>query len=523
MMKQDKLWKKVGISVLTAGLLVNGAFFQAVPAQAETGEMQANSKLFFKNDAEDLFDGYLRNLFGIRKTKDIFSNKKAGYGLDSYSKLTKEEKKFYTYLHDAVAKIADGTETSTQVVIKDSILLKAYGSSGDYDEELMQDHAWNAMQYLQFDDPYELYWCDLTQGFSAGVSGGNIIVTIPVGADYAGEYEYTVDNSRVVRAKKAKENADRIISENAGKSNYEKLKAYKDAICDLVVYDDSASGNLDESGVGIDPWQMVSVFDGDAETNVVCEGYSKGFQYLCDQSEFTHNRISSRIVTGTLGNGTGAGPHMWNVITMNDGLNYIVDVTNCDEGSGGYPDKLFLAGTAGSVSGGYVFDVDGDEMPYTYDEQTLYVYDTSQLSLAGKNYDISNPDAKELAPSDSQTEEPSVEEQTAETSDPEEDEYEDIVPEKTSILSVKAGKKAFTVKWKKQTENVTGYQIQYALNAKFTKGKKTAEVSKAKTSLTIKKLKAKKRYYVRVRTFYEDEYGFVASGWSEKKSVVTKK
>ena len=62
--------------------------------------MQANSELFFKNDVEDLFDGYLRNLFGIRKTKDIFSNKKAGYGLDSYSKLTKEEKKFYTYVYE---------------------------------------------------------------------------------------------------------------------------------------------------------------------------------------------------------------------------------------------------------------------------------------------------------------------------------------------------------------------------------------------------------------------------------------
>ena len=39
--------------------------------------------------------------------------------------------------------------------------------------------------------------------------------------------------------------------------------------------------------------------------------------------------------------GTGAGDHMWNIVTMDDGCNYLVDVTNCDTGSIGAPGKLF--------------------------------------------------------------------------------------------------------------------------------------------------------------------------------------
>lgn len=92
---------------------------------------------------------------------------------------------------------------------------------------------------------------------------------------------------------------------------------------------------------------------------------------------------------------------------------------------------------------------------------------------------------------------------------------------KTSITSVKRAKKAFTVKWAKK--KVTGYEIQYATNSKFTKGKKVVKVTKAGTvSKKISKLKAKKRYYVRVRG-YINKYGKTYySGWSAKKSVMTK-
>ena len=71
----------------------------------------------------------------------------------------------------------------------------------------------------------------------------------------------------------------------------------------------------------------------------------------------------------------------------------------------------------------------------------------------------------------------------------------------TTITSVKAQSKAFTVKWKKKS-GITGYQIQYSTNSKFKKGNKSIKIKNAKTiSKKITKLKAAKKYYVRIRTY----------------------
>ena len=80
--------------------------------------------------------------------------------------------------------------------------------------------------------------------------------------------------------------------------------------------------------------------------------------------------------------------------------------------------------------------------------------------------------------------------------------YFTIKPKATSISSLKAGSKKFTVKWKKQATQTTGYQVQVATNKKFKKNKKTVTIKKQKTTkTTVKKLKAKKKYYVRVCTY----------------------
>lgn len=106
--------------------------------------------------------------------------------------------------------------------------------------------------------------------------------------------------------------------------------------------------------------------------------------------------------------------------------------------------------------------------------------------------------------------------------------YFTIVPKSTTLSKVTAGKKKFTVKWKKQTKQVTGYQIQYATNSKFTKNKKTITINKNKTtSKTVSKLKAKKKYYVRVRTYktvkINGKSTKIYSAWSKAKTVTTKK
>lgn len=97
-------------------------------------------------------------------------------------------------------------------------------------------------------------------------------------------------------------------------------------------------------------------------------------------------------------------------------------------------------------------------------------------------------------------------------------------PKETAVTGKpKASKKAFTVKWSKQTD-VSGYQIQYSTNKKFRKkGTKIKTVKKpSAVKVTIKKLKAGKKYYVRIRTYKTVNGKDYYSGWSKAKTVKVK-
>lgn len=91
------------------------------------------------------------------------------------------------------------------------------------------------------------------------------------------------------------------------------------------------------------------------------------------------------------------------------------------------------------------------------------------------------------------------------------------------IKKVKAGKKKVSVSWKKSAQSITGYQIQYSTSASFKKGKKTITISgKKKQSRTIKKLKTKKKYYIRIRTYQVINGKKTVSKWSKTKKFKTK-
>ena len=95
-------------------------------------------------------------------------------------------------------------------------------------------------------------------------------------------------------------------------------------------------------------------------------------------------------------------------------------------------------------------------------------------------------------------------------------------PKSAKIKKVKSAKKAVSVEWKK-VSGVKGYEIQVATDKKFKKNKKTATVKKQKTTkVTIKKLKAKKKYYVRIRTYKTANGKKVYSSWSKVKTIKTK-
>ena len=224
---------------------------------------------------------------------------------------------------------------------------------------------------LLADIPYEFYWFDKESAYKYSLGktlsyktdstdptikiliGIAPYLEMKVSADYSqtgalGTYE--LNASKITRAKNAAARAASWVSEANSKytKDYQKLIFFRKKICDAVSY----HKNYSNANYG-DIWQMISVFDNNSNTKVVCEGYAKAFRYLCDCSG-----IECLLVTGTMIGGTGAGAHMWNVVTLN-GNNYLVDVTNCDTGSIGEPNKLFLKGRGGIQAATNIYEIAG--------------------------------------------------------------------------------------------------------------------------------------------------------------------
>jgi len=103
-----------------------------------------------------------------------------------------------------------------------------------------------------------------------------------------------------------------------------------------------------------------------------------------------------------------------------------------------------------------------------------------------------------------------------------------IKPKPTKVTKVTAKSKGFKLTWSKRIKQVDGYQIQYSTNNKFEKNNKTLLIKDdTKTSRNITKLKGKKTYYARVRTYKIVKVGgkntVIYSKWSRAQSVKTLK
>ena len=104
-----------------------------------------------------------------------------------------------------------------------------------------------------------------------------------------------------------------------------------------------------------------------------------------------------------------------------------------------------------------------------------------------------------------------------------------IVPTGTSVSKFTKAKRAFTVKWKKPSKanlkQTTGYQVRWSTSKKFTKKTTKTMTVKAtsaagkKCTLKVSKLKAKKTYYVQVRTYKKVGGKTYYSSWSKAKAV----
>ena len=347
-------------------------------------------------DQEDLFAGYVQQQF---------YEEAAVFGSAAGNRLSGDEKLAYNALVSVIKQIASGQWTSTQISIGARLgkLTFEDGTTGVFDAEIevafsqtdFSDASLSrVLNALLTDLPYELYWFDKGTGVQTeqvtSDDGLYLAFSFTVAPNYQGSSALTTDTSKTGAAVDAAAYAATVVNNVAAdenvKTDYDKLVAYRDWICAAVSYNHDAADNK-TSSVNNDPWQMIYVFDQDGSTNVVCEGYSKAFQYLCDLTDFDGDVICY-TVSGVMTGGTGAGNHMWNIVEI-DGNRYLVDVTNSDAGSVGQDGSLFLVGGTADAEGRYTFGT----VSFAYDEETISLWsDSDALTLAAEDFD---PEAAE--------------------------------------------------------------------------------------------------------------------------------
>ena len=323
----------------------------------------------------------------------------------------------YGYLKGKISEIASGSRTSTKIALpaeysytykntdlgmsnlKSNVTLMKQRVA-----EKLPVNPKNINQALMYSSPYDMYWYDKETGLVVSTNYSYNSTQVTVSFEYcfsvAPEYQlsgnqYQVNPAYGQAAKNAAANAKYIVDYYASLDDYSKLTAYNNAICTYVEYNDAAEKDINMPYGN--PWQLVWVFDGDPATDVVCEGYAKAFQYLCDNSTFQDSSVYAISVSGKVTfSPNNSGGHMWNVVHIG-GANYLVDVTSNDSvGS----NKFFLVGATGSVSSGYVLK---DGSFYPYDTKIKNLYSTAALTLAGSDYSSSATSSIPSIPSISST------------------------------------------------------------------------------------------------------------------------
>ncbi len=369
---------------LIAILTVAAAAVQmtAFPSFAEPTEPSISAEFSTENrlpERSELEEAYLEQLFyGDRRI--------AAYSDYGASRLEGNQKVMYDWLKDQIESIADGTNGSSVLTFNDSA--KLYDYSNDGLNQMVKD-CQAAFNYILNDLPASFYWYDKTKGISFSGAGSNgeltLTVRMAVCTEYAdptadtysfsgGTARLGVDASKIDAAKTSVENAKAIASKYSLKYDSEKVEGFRNEICALTSYNHPAAD--DDSTPYGNPWQLVWVFDGDDSTNVVCEGYSKAFQYLCDLSD-----VDCFTVDGTMDSGR----HMWNIVRLN-GKSYLVDVTNCDEGSIGAPDLLCLKGAKTASASSFVMQPKNTAITYAYNSKTIGNYTPELLMVSTEDY-----------------------------------------------------------------------------------------------------------------------------------------
>ena len=318
------------------------------------------------------------------------------------------QSRIYALLKADVALVAAGTRSSTQFIYDaadayeqtaftpEDLGLGKFIENGAFTDEAIEAIGAKiapdldmVLDAIMRDCPYEMYWFDKTISIGVDYPGrvttdgqtisfsGQLVLSMAVSEEFQLDQQpFECNPAFGATAQAVSTRAQNIAAEHAALDDAAKLQAYKDDICAMTSYNYDAPGYTNYGN----PWQLLWVFDDDPDTEVVCEGYAKAFQYLCNLSTFQDASVIT--VSGQMAGGTGAGDHMWNIARLPDGWNYLVDVTNCDSESIGWPNELMLAAAAsGDVANGYAFTANGEQVSYAYDAETRSLYSAGELAV----------------------------------------------------------------------------------------------------------------------------------------------
>lgn len=387
---------------------------------------------------------------------------------------------------------------------------------------MMMPENWKSVYHsLLSDFSSESYWVDWynkayfysinyyyegnTKSITFKKSKSPVYYRLPVMPEFAST-TYVVSTSKLKGANTAKANAKLVVQtfDNYAKENlvgedpayvdFFRLWYYLNVIAGATEYDyDAYEDSLSNSVYWRGPWSLISVFDDSTSTKAVCAGYARAYKYLCDLSTFRSSWIDCQIATGDVRTGSGTEGHMWNIVRMNDGLNYLVDPTWADNDvTGEVQAKWFLRGAPSGTAD--AFTIEG--IYRAYDSWMKSAFAPAERLLSKKSdYQLTKDRAISLAA--------------------------------PKIKKLYKKKKSFKIKWTPVKASlgalyVDGYQIQYSTK-KSMKGAKNVYVKGfAKSNKLIKKLKKNKKYYVRIRTYAKVGKRTFYSPWSAKKKVKTK-
>ena len=240
-------------------------------------------------------------------------------GFSFYSQLDSNQKKVY----DALKQL---TPTSKRAVITlQSPLTFQFSSSSptEANEQTMSNGVQNVVQSaldaVLADFP-EIFWLKFNDNGSSYSYSYSI-------SQQRGGYTYTVAaltflpkvmDTFAASANTLVDELNAVIASFpvSGSTRYDKLKSIHDELCRRITY----TYDTTEEG------RVYTAYGALIDGKSVCEGYAEAFKLLCDRLE-----IPNVLVVGQGYSGDSYEPHKWNLVQMEDGKWYGVDVTWDDQ------------------------------------------------------------------------------------------------------------------------------------------------------------------------------------------------